>query len=42
MANGAKAFTVAALMAIVAISASQGQASDTVFEDLPTVGADQH
>lgn len=39
MANGAKVFAVAALMALVAIGASQGQAEPTEIGSLPALGA---
>ena len=42
MANGTKVFVVAALMAVVAISASQGQANNVVHTDLPQLGAPEH
>lgn len=42
MANGTKAFAVAALMALVAISASQGQAFDTRSVEMAGEGRSTH
>ncbi len=39
MAIGTRAFAVAALMALVAISASQGQAHDTLTVEMAGEGA---